>query len=149
MGYAYPTFGTQEWWDRHVEFGDCWIANGATTNGYAKVWTDGRRKKAHRAVWELLVGPIPEGMTIDHLCRVRRCVNPDHLRVVTMGENCKSSPAYWASQYRKKQGPYCKRGHERTLENTYVRPSGATECRVCHREAVLRDYYRDKEAACV
>jgi hypothetical protein len=57
------------------------------SNGYA-VWFDGHKQTlAHRFLWERLNGKIPKGMTLDHLCRNRKCVNPDHLEIVTRGEN--------------------------------------------------------------
>jgi hypothetical protein len=67
---------------------DCWLWTGCVGDGgYGQVTIAQRRHKAHRAVYELLVGPIPEGLDLDHLCRVRRCVNPDHLEPVTRSEN--------------------------------------------------------------
>lgn len=66
----------------------CWIWTGELNrNGYGRVWRLGRRVMAHRAMYELLVGPIPEGLVLDHLCRVRCCVNPKHLEPVTVREN--------------------------------------------------------------
>jgi len=68
--------------------GPCWEWTGATfREGYGMFQVDGAPVLTHRYVWELLVGPIPEGLEIDHLCRVRHCVNPDHLEPVTSAEN--------------------------------------------------------------
>jgi hypothetical protein len=66
---------------------DCRIWPGAVDRGYGRVWVDGRAKRVHRVVWELKHGPIPEGMTIDHLCRVRACCNTEHMELVSQGEN--------------------------------------------------------------
>ena len=66
--------------------GDCWewtAATGGKGYGYGWCSNDKRMKGAHRLIWELLVGPIPEGLTLDHLCRNKLCVNPDHLEPVT------------------------------------------------------------------
>lgn len=72
---------------RLVETG-CWIWLGELNrNGYGRVCVKGKRPVAHRHVYETLVGPIPEGLLLDHLCRVRCCVNPSHLEPVTPKEN--------------------------------------------------------------
>ena len=66
----------------------CWLWTGALApNGYGVGWNGERTRQAHRLVYELLVGPIPEGKHLDHLCCVRNCVNPDHLEPVTQAEN--------------------------------------------------------------
>jgi hypothetical protein len=74
--------------------GDCWLWTGAIDNGgYANFRHDGRSQKAHRVLWELLNGPVPEGLELDHLCSVRHCVNPDHLEPVTHVENIRRGHA--------------------------------------------------------
>jgi hypothetical protein len=80
---------------KHLDMtGDCWVWTGATLpNGYGLVGNGRTREEGsrnsyvHRAVYEAVVGPIPDGLTIDHLCFTRACVNPDHLEVVTRSEN--------------------------------------------------------------
>lgn len=68
--------------------GICWEWTAALAKGYGRfIAPDERRWLAHRWCWEYLVGPIPEGLVLDHLCENKRCVNPDHLEVVTQGEN--------------------------------------------------------------
>lgn len=91
---------------------------------------------AHRYAYELLVGPIPEGLHIDHLCRVRLCVNPAHLEAVTCHENNRRSTSPTAVNAKK---THCPRGHEYTEENTYFAPpDGRRMCKPCARAATKR-----------
>ena len=107
----------------------CWIWTAATAQGYGRINAGGRGVplQAHRVAYELLVGPIPEGLELDHLCRDRRCVNPQHLEPVTHRENLLRAPS---SNGRKER---CKRGHEFDAENTIrrTRAEGGRECRRC------------------
>ena len=99
---------TKPLWDRFwpkVEFtGFCWNwTAGTSAKGYGCFRLgghDGKRTSAHRVAYELLVGPIPDGLELDHLCRNRRCVNPDHLEPVTGDENKRRSPAMAAHRSR-------------------------------------------------
>lgn len=81
----------------YIEDGNgCWIwQRSMTTTGYGRVWVAEAKRhvNAHRVVYERERGPIPEGMSLDHLCRVPRCVNPDHLEPVTHAENCRRGAA--------------------------------------------------------
>lgn len=75
-------------WGNVDKSGDCWLWTGATRHGrYGQFFIGGRNRYAHRLAYQLCVGPIPEGLLIDHKCRVRHCVNPDHLRAVTYKQN--------------------------------------------------------------
>lgn len=85
---------------------------------------------AHRFAYEQIVGPIPEGLTLDHLCRDRACVNPAHLEPVTAGENVMRGTAVGAVNAAK---THCYRGHAFTPENTRVDPHGWRVCRACKR----------------
>ena len=103
----------------------CWLWTGyIAPNGYGK----SSEGWAHRLVYEEWVGPIPDGFDLDHLCRVRRCVNPQHLEPVTRKVNLRRSPLVGRNSH---PSPTCRRGHVRTPENTYVRPNGRRECRTC------------------
>jgi len=124
-------------WARVEPTGFCWEwVGGLDTNGYGRVKVPDTHaaSKAHRVAYELLVGPIPGGLVIDHLCRNTRCVNPDHLEPVTSGENTRRGlPAM--------PRPTCARGHEWTEENIFPKPGGGRECRQC-RNAKKRAYYK-------
>lgn len=97
-----------------VEADGCWIWTGSIRKGYGQIWTSldasGHRSllQAHRASYELARGPIPEGLDLDHLCRNRLCVNPDHLEPVTRRVNILRGTAPAAHNARK---THCDEGH--------------------------------------
>lgn len=111
--------------------GTCWMwMGGLTHDGYGRFRsgpTGAPMTGAHRFAYEQLVGPIPEGLVIDHVCRTRACVNPGHMEVVTPGENTLRGESIQAKNARK---THCIRGHEFTPENTIVRSRGRG-CRAC------------------
>lgn len=96
---------------------------------------------AHRVAYEEFVGPIPEGLQIDHLCRNRGCVNPYHLEPVTQRENLLRGEGFAGRQARQ---THCKRGHEFTAENTHRGSKGERVCRAC-KIARNRAYARRKD----
>lgn len=100
-------------------------------NGYGQ----GNRTVAHRVVYELLVGPVPEGLDLDHLCRNRGCVNPGHLEPVTRRENLRRGETLPAANAIK---THCNTGHEFSEENTYVDALGKRHCRACRRVAMKK-----------
>jgi hypothetical protein len=110
----------------------CWIyRKKPTERGYCQMrMPDGSQPTAHRAFYMELVGPIPDGLTIDHLCKVRNCVNPDHLEPVSRGENTLRGNSPHAQNARK---THCLNGHLYDEQNTYITPRGERACRACHR----------------
>ena len=109
-----------------LPFVNCWLWDGALSGaGYGQIGAEGGSPilLAHRVAWELYRGPIPEGTELDHLCRVRGCVNPWHVEPVTHLMNMQRGAR--ASQQ------HCKRGHEFTETNTYRQPS-RPQWRACH-----------------
>lgn len=115
-------------WSKVDTSGDCWPWLGSKNPlGYGKFWLDGSLRKAHRVAYEWCVGPIPDGLHIDHLCRNPSCVNPAHLEAVTHRENVLRGIGPAAKNAIK---THCKNGHEFTPENTY-RWEGKPNKRVC------------------
>jgi hypothetical protein len=110
----------------------CIVWVGSTNNhGYGIVQIDGKLNLAHRVAYEAAYGPIPDGMVLDHLCRVRNCVKPEHLEAVTIAENNRRGRRDRSLQV----GDTCSNGHEiATACLLYTRPSGTTECVTCRRE---------------
>lgn len=102
----------------------CWeFSKGLTGKGYAMLFHEGRSVYAHRLSYEFAYGPVPEGLVIDHLCVNTKCVKPEHLEAVTQVVNMSRSK--WARQ------THCLRGHEFTIENTYVHKRAHGPARVC------------------
>ena len=114
-----------------------WIGS-ITDSGYGEInarKTHGTNL-AHRIMYEIVRGPIPKGLDIDHLCRVRNCVNPDHMEPVTNQENTRRGNSTSAHNARK---THCKRGHAFDLSNTILIPS-STPSLVTGRSARRRCY---------
>lgn len=119
-----------------VPFSGCWLSLiGLTQNGYSIVKYHGEPRLAHRLFYEHYKGRIPENLTLDHLCRVRCCVNPDHLETVSHRENCLRGTAFVVENANKTS---CINGHSFNLENTYMTKTGARQCRRCRNASVAR-----------
>jgi hypothetical protein len=118
--------------------GACWLWGGSKGDGYGTVMWDGRVHKAHRLAYTLLIGPIPEGLVLDHVCTERSCYNPYHCQPVTRAIN---------NQRRGDRREACKYGHPWTPENTRLVRTSPTSiarwCNECGRQR-SRKYMRTK-----
>lgn len=129
-----------------IDTDGCWVWQGSKCNGYGVVGR-GRRTdstmQTHRAMYEIMVGPVPVGLQLDHLCRNRACCNPAHLEPVTQRENILRGLGSSAQHARQTE---CLRGHPFDDINTRTTTTGARVCRTCHRERNA-SYYQKKTAA--
>jgi hypothetical protein len=138
-----------------LDIADCWEWTGATLQGgYGKSHAGSHKEGTyrtvlvHRFVYLALTQQTIDGLDLDHLCKNRKCANPDHLEPVTRGENIRRGatgrvPAWNRSHPRPaRRKTHCLRGHDKS--DAIVRPNGARACRTCHRIASLRRYYEQK-----
>lgn len=116
----------------------CIVWKAARSNGYGRCWFKGKQYFTHRLAVILAGREIPEGLTVDHLCRNKLCVNPEHLEVVTLLENVmRADPGGW-----QRDKTHCKRGHLLDSDNVRIRiyryGDGKTcmgrNCRACRGE---------------
>lgn len=130
----------ERFWQKVNTNGECWEwTAGLDHYGYGafRLWPQDRVVKAHRYAYELVTGAIDSELTVDHLCRNRRCVNPLHMELVTRGENVRRGESAILTVQRKRALTHCKHGHRFDDANTYIRPNGNRDCRTCRRERAM------------
>lgn len=126
----------------------CWLWSGCSTKkGYGMIAVPKPNGKpfgtgAHRVFFVAARGAIPDGLTLDHLCMIKLCVNPDHLEIVTRGENTRRARL----GCKEPKPSHCKRGHAYTPETTFAYKDGRWECKTCMapRRAAWQRAYRAK-----
>lgn len=122
---------SQRFWDKVEKTESCWNWTAyKDRDGYGHFKTDKISHYAHRFSYELFKNKIPQDKELDHLCRNRKCVNPNHLEVVTHKENMLRGESI---QTKNAQKTHCVNGHEFNEENTYVWKNNNRRCRVCNR----------------
>ena len=130
-----PRPAADRFWDKVNKTDTCWLWTASCSpTGYGVFRISQPVHKlvsAHRWAYEQVHGPIPAGLQIDHLCRIRHCVNPDHLEAVTQKENLQRGKGTNGHSYTRKT--HCKHGHMFNCKNTQIRPDGSRRCRVCNR----------------
>lgn len=129
----------------------CWLWSGAVSGGYGTyTWMDDGRKVtslAHRFSYEKHGRAIPEDLQIDHLCRNKLCVNPDHMEPVTARENMLRSSSPAKARARQLSITHCKAGHLYSGENLIVLKNGYRACRACFAVYRRRHYAKKRIAA--
>lgn len=128
----------ERFYDKVLFTTDCWEWVGGKSHGYGYFSIGKKLVRAHRFLYELYKGKIPIGLDLDHLCRNRKCVNPEHLEPVTRRENMNRGD----SANRNKT--HCKKGHEFTLENTII-DRKKRYCKECQRTHSKNQWLKIKE----
>ncbi len=120
----------------------CWLWLGdSVKGGYGRSAVKGRKWLVHRLSYRVFIGEIPDGLTIDHKCKMTCCCNPQHLEAVTMRENVMRGTSISKINAEK---TFCSRGHEYTEENTYYYKDGRRECCICM-DARNKEYYKNNK----
>ena len=151
---AIPVFSDHERFFKFIKIsqgGDCWDWIGAkNSDGYGMfLFSNGlvrarRQFRAHRVSYSIFKGELSKDLVIDHICRNKSCVNPDHLREVTNKVNIIENSSSIAALHKAKN--FCSNGHEYTIENTFYRSNAShRNCKQCNRNNANNYYLKKKE----
>jgi HNH endonuclease len=126
----------------------CWEFTGSRNRGraYGRIGWKGRLWLTHRVTYTLIIGPIPDNLEIDHLCKNPPCCNPAHLEAVTRSVNIqRGTQGDWRAEFELAK-THCPARHPYDAGNTYFTPSGHRQCRICKAEANLRYDVKNRAA---
>lgn len=131
-------------WSKVNKTDSCWLWMASGSNGYGRFYFNKKSYMSHRVSLYLIGIEIPKEMHVDHICRNRACVNPNHLRIVTPKVNVTENSLSLAAINKYKT--HCKWGHEFNDKNTHITPIGnRRQCRRCNTNRVIKEYRKSKE----
>lgn len=124
-------FIEERFWQMVEKTENCWNWKGSVGNNYGMYYVNGKSKRAHRIAFELLASKIPDGLTLDHLCKNTLCVNPKHLEPVTLSENSRRENVWKRENVIRTR---CEKGHPWKPENIRKTWLGYNECNICKKD---------------
>lgn len=137
----------ERFWPKVKKTDGCWLwMGGKSDSGYGRFGLGTRKDGiaiAHRVAWELINGPIPEGMLLLHRCDTPSCVNPGHLFLGSQQENMMD--CHQKKRFFNQRKTHCQKGHEFTLQNTHYNKNGGRVCRACDNERTKARYALRKD----